>query len=136
MHLSLALPALCLIAFIPYSEACAASGICGLQPYCYGSTPYYGQYPSSGSYQQPSYGGYQQPAYANSCGRCATSYGCGQYGCYRMRAAGSNTFSPERAPVKTPLAKASHPSKSRLWITWLSSHRRPPGSEVLAPLTW
>uniref|UniRef100_A0A7E4ZR62 Secreted protein n=1 Tax=Panagrellus redivivus TaxID=6233 RepID=A0A7E4ZR62_PANRE len=35
MHLSLALPALCLIAFIPYSEACAASGICGLQPYCY-----------------------------------------------------------------------------------------------------
>ncbi|KAE9550225.1 hypothetical protein FO519_006570 [Halicephalobus sp. NKZ332] len=68
------------------TDTCAASGICGMQPYCYGSSPYYSQYPSGGGYQSP-----------YNCGRCATAYGCGSYGCYRMRAAGSKSFQPGKA---------------------------------------
>ena len=53
-----------------------------MQPNCYGSVPGYGSYPGG-------VGG-------GGCGRCQTAYGCGQYGCYRMRARGSRSFQPGR----------------------------------------
>uniref|UniRef100_A0AC35FT07 Uncharacterized protein n=1 Tax=Panagrolaimus sp. PS1159 TaxID=55785 RepID=A0AC35FT07_9BILA len=55
------------------TDTCASNGVCGATPNCYGGAPGYG---------------------GGGCGRCQTMYGCGQYGCYRMRARGSRSFQP------------------------------------------
>ncbi|CAL2047840.1 hypothetical protein CAEBREN_09765 [Caenorhabditis brenneri] len=75
MHLSTPILLLAAI-FLSFPEGtyeCATNGLCGYQPGC-------------GAYQpQP------QP----SCG-CARSYGCGSYGCYRLRARGAKSYQPKR----------------------------------------
>uniref|UniRef100_A0A0N5AYV5 DB domain-containing protein n=1 Tax=Syphacia muris TaxID=451379 RepID=A0A0N5AYV5_9BILA len=56
------------------TEQCAANGICGGMPYC---SPMMSPAPLTCS--------------------CPPSYGCGQYGCYRLRARGSKNFQPYRS---------------------------------------
>ncbi|PAV75379.1 hypothetical protein WR25_14859 [Diploscapter pachys] len=63
---------LVVLSIIVYSEQCAQCGICG---------------PACGP----------PPTPAPTCA-CAKSYGCGQYGCFRMR--GSKTYSPYRSRAR------------------------------------
>uniref|UniRef100_A0A1I7V2T9 DB domain-containing protein n=1 Tax=Caenorhabditis tropicalis TaxID=1561998 RepID=A0A1I7V2T9_9PELO len=80
------LPILLLAVFISLPDGtfeCATNGLCGYQPGC-------------GAYQpQP------QP----SCG-CARSYGCGSYGCYRLRARGAKSYQPKRGRSRVTVASS------------------------------
>ncbi|TKR89228.1 hypothetical protein L596_013364 [Steinernema carpocapsae] len=74
-----------MVAVLPnFADTCAANGVCGASPYCY------------------------QPQPTVGCGRCAPSYGCGSYGCYRQRARASNTFQsyPPTHSRNTPMLRA------------------------------
>uniref|UniRef100_A0A915E9N0 Domain of unknown function DB domain-containing protein n=1 Tax=Ditylenchus dipsaci TaxID=166011 RepID=A0A915E9N0_9BILA len=81
---------LSLLAFITFApidtDSCTASGICGTNPYCGGPPPQIGGYP--GARQPP------PPPTCGGSGGCGGTYGCGPYGCYRMRARGSTSFQP------------------------------------------
>ncbi|CAI5449943.1 unnamed protein product [Caenorhabditis angaria] len=76
MHLLLPtvlLPTVLLLIYTQPTQQCATNGLCGYQPTCGAYAP--------------------QPPPSCSCQR---SYGCGSYGCYRMRARGSKSYQPKR----------------------------------------
>uniref|UniRef100_A0AC34FE20 Uncharacterized protein n=1 Tax=Panagrolaimus sp. ES5 TaxID=591445 RepID=A0AC34FE20_9BILA len=85
-----------LVKRFPTARLCAANGVCGGQPNCYGGA-------------QPGYGG----AYGgqSGCGRCQTMYGCGNYGCYRMRARGSRSFQPGNERFRAAAAESFEDSE-------------------------
>ncbi|KAK0412989.1 hypothetical protein QR680_006523 [Steinernema hermaphroditum] len=66
------------------ADTCAANGVCGASPYCYAPQP------------------------AVGCGGgCGPRYGCGNYGCYRMRARAANNYQPGRTHSRnTPMLRA------------------------------
>lgn len=83
MHLShLFLLATVLLVLPEDSFECATNGLCGYQPTC----------------------GYQ-PQPPPSCG-CARSYGCGSYGCYRLRARGAKSYQPKRGRSRVTVASS------------------------------
>ncbi|CAB04461.1 DB domain-containing protein [Caenorhabditis elegans] len=85
MHLSssLLLVAAALFALPDGTFECATNGLCGYQPSC-------------AAYSQP------RP----SCG-CASSYGCGSYGCYRLRARGAKSYQPKRGRSRVTVGGSS-----------------------------
>uniref|UniRef100_A0A1I7ZGQ8 DB domain-containing protein n=1 Tax=Steinernema glaseri TaxID=37863 RepID=A0A1I7ZGQ8_9BILA len=73
-----------LTVFPDHADTCAANGVCGASPACYQAQP------------------------AVGCGGgCGPRYGCGNYGCYRMRARAAHNFQPGRTHSRnTPMLRA------------------------------
>ncbi|CAD6189934.1 unnamed protein product [Caenorhabditis auriculariae] len=70
---------------------CATNGLCGYQPTC------------GAAYAPP----------AAPCG-CQRSYGCGSYGCYRMRARGSKSYQPKRTRMRVIAGASSEETSDRV----------------------
>ncbi|CAB3396968.1 unnamed protein product [Caenorhabditis bovis] len=73
----------------PNTHECAVNGLCGYQPTCQ-------------AYQPPP-----------TC-RCQRSYGCGSYGCYRLRARGSKTYTPKRGRSRVTVASSEETDREVL----------------------
>ncbi|KAI1699607.1 DB module domain-containing protein [Ditylenchus destructor] len=116
--LQLLFPSVIILSFIPSgTESCAASGICGGPPsvgsFCGGPPPPQPLQPIFPPAPQPGYRTGMCPA--GGCGSYrGNTYGCGPYGCYRMRARGSTLFQPGSTKISALKLLQSHGKISEL----------------------